>query len=63
LPEYSIRARRDEIDATKNRLVDPRRHPAVRGILLDLDGVVYVGDTPLPGSLDAISKMRQLGFD
>ena len=33
---------------------------AVHGILLDLDGVVYVGDTLLPGSLDV---MRQPGFD
>ena len=30
----------------------------VRGILLDLDGVVYVGRTVLPGSLDAISQIR-----
>ena len=30
----------------------------VSGILLDLDGVVYVGDTLLPGSLDAISRIQ-----
>jgi len=30
----------------------------VRGILLDLDGVVYVGRTGLPGSLHAISQIR-----
>lgn len=35
-----------------------RRNRAVRGILLDLDGVVYVGRTVLPGSLDAISRIR-----
>ena len=29
----------------------------VRGILLDLDGVVYVGRTVLPGSLHAISQI------
>ena len=29
----------------------------VRGILLDLDGVVYVGRTVLPGSLDAIAQI------
>jgi hypothetical protein len=35
---------------------------AVRGILLDLDGVVYVRDTLLPGSLDAISKIEAAGI-
>ena len=30
----------------------------VRGILLDLDGVVYVGRTVVPGSLEAISQIR-----
>jgi HAD superfamily hydrolase (TIGR01458 family) len=30
----------------------------VRGMLLDLDGVVYVGRTVLPGSLDAIAQIR-----
>ena len=30
----------------------------VRGILLDLDGVVYVGGSALPGSLEAISRIR-----
>jgi HAD superfamily hydrolase (TIGR01458 family) len=34
----------------------------VRGILLDLDGVVYVRDTLLPGSLDAISKIKVSGI-
>ena len=35
-----------------------RGNRTVRGILLDLDGVVYVGHTVLPGSLDAISRIR-----
>ena len=30
----------------------------VKGILLDLDGVVYVGASALPGSLEAISRIR-----
>jgi HAD superfamily hydrolase (TIGR01458 family) len=34
----------------------------LRGMLLDLDGVVYVCDTLLPGSLDAISKMEAAGI-
>ncbi len=31
----------------------------VKGVLLDLDGVVYVGKTALPGSLDAIRRIRE----
>jgi ribonucleotide monophosphatase NagD (HAD superfamily) len=34
----------------------------VRGVLLDLGGVVYVGDTPLPGALDAVDRLRQAGL-
>jgi len=34
------------------------RLAAVRGLLLDLDGVVYVGGAPLPGALDAIARLR-----
>lgn len=30
----------------------------VRGLLLDLDGVVYVGHAVLPGSLEAVSRIR-----
>jgi ribonucleotide monophosphatase NagD (HAD superfamily) len=30
----------------------------VRRILLDRDGVVYVGGSALPGSLEAISRIR-----
>jgi HAD superfamily hydrolase (TIGR01458 family) len=35
---------------------------AIGGLLLDLDGVVYVGDAPLPGSLDAIGRLRDAGI-
>ena len=35
-----------------------RGNRTVRGILLDLDGAVYVGRIVLPGSLDAISRIR-----
>jgi phospholysine phosphohistidine inorganic pyrophosphate phosphatase len=31
----------------------------VRGILLDLDGVLYVGDEAVPGAADAIAWLRQ----
>ncbi|MCW2273873.1 TIGR01458 family HAD-type hydrolase [Rhodoblastus acidophilus] len=34
---------------------------AVRGLLLDLDGVVTVGGAPLPGALEAIAKLRGAG--
>ena len=35
---------------------------AVHGILLDLERVVYVRDTLLPGSLDAISRIQAAGI-
>jgi len=31
----------------------------VRGILLDLSGVLYVGDTAIAGAVDAVSRLRQ----
>jgi phospholysine phosphohistidine inorganic pyrophosphate phosphatase len=31
----------------------------MRGILLDLDGVLYVGDEAVPGAADAIEWLRQ----
>jgi len=34
----------------------------MKGLLLDLDGVVYVGHTALPGSLDAIRLVREAGI-
>ncbi|WOJ90965.1 TIGR01458 family HAD-type hydrolase [Methylocapsa polymorpha] len=36
----------------------PRRCE-VKGVLLDLDGVVYVGKAALPGSLEAIRQIRE----
>jgi len=32
-----------------------------RGVLLDLGGVVFVGDTPLPGALEAVARLRSAG--
>src|SRR6266545_3237236 len=32
---------------------------AVRGILLDLDGVLYVGDEAVPGAADAVAWLRE----
>ena len=34
----------------------------VHGVLLDLGGVVYVGDIPLPGALEAIERLRHAGL-
>lgn len=35
---------------------------AIRGILLDLGGVVFVGDTPLPGAQAALARLRESGL-
>jgi HAD superfamily hydrolase (TIGR01458 family) len=34
----------------------------VRGVLLDLGGVVYVGNTPVAGAIDAIDRLRGAGL-
>ncbi len=33
--------------------------PTFKGLLLDLDGTLYVGDSLLPGALEAIDRIRQ----
>ena len=33
-----------------------------KGILLDLGGVVYIGDKPYPGAIDAIDRLRRAGL-
>ncbi|RYP80694.1 TIGR01458 family HAD-type hydrolase [Nocardioides guangzhouensis] len=33
----------------------------VKGLLLDLDGVVHVGDAPVPGAADAVAWLRREG--
>jgi HAD superfamily hydrolase (TIGR01458 family) len=35
----------------------------VRALLLDLDGVLYVEDEPLPGARDAVASLRALGLE
>ncbi len=35
---------------------------AIRGVLLDLGGVVYVGSTPIEGALAAIERLRAAGL-
>lgn len=34
----------------------------LKAVLLDLGGVVYVGDTPVPGAVAAIARLRQAGI-
>ena len=36
--------------------------PDVKGFLIDLGGVVYQGDAPVPGSPEAISRLREAGI-
>ena len=33
-----------------------------KGVLLDLGGVVFTGDTPLPGAIAAIERLRAAGL-
>jgi len=35
--------------------------PGIRGLLLDLDGVVYMGDDPVPGAAGVISWLQEEG--
>jgi HAD superfamily hydrolase (TIGR01458 family) len=34
----------------------------LRGFLIDLDGVLYVGDRPVPGAQEALDRFRKLGL-
>jgi HAD superfamily hydrolase (TIGR01458 family) len=42
------------------KMKSSHERPRVKAILLDIEGVVCVGGTVLPGSLDAISRIREL---
>jgi len=33
-----------------------------KGVLLDLGGVVYIGNEPLPGAVEAITRLREAGL-
>ena len=35
---------------------------AIRGVLLDLEGVIYQGDSPIPGAREAIAKLAAAGL-
>jgi HAD superfamily hydrolase (TIGR01458 family) len=34
----------------------------IRGVLLDLSGVLYVGEAPLPGALEALARLQASGM-
>jgi len=34
----------------------------IKAVLLDLDGVLYIGDQAIPGAVDAVGQLRQHGF-
>ena len=34
----------------------------IAGVLLDLSGVVYVGNEPLPGALNAVARLRSMAL-
>ena len=50
------------MDATERpqRLAHSDEH-AFDGLILDLDGVVWVGPAPVPGSVNAIAALRESG--
>jgi len=35
---------------------------AIRGVLLDISGVLYEGDAPLPGAMAAVGRLREAGL-
>lgn len=34
-----------------------------RGVVVDLDGTVYLGSEPVPGAADAVARLRERGLD
>jgi 4-nitrophenyl phosphatase len=37
--------------------------PEIRSLLIDLDGVIYRGDMPIPGAADAVAALPALGIN
>ncbi|MGJ8619341.1 MAG: TIGR01458 family HAD-type hydrolase [Methylophilaceae bacterium] len=35
---------------------------SIKGILFDLDGVLYIGSKPIAGAIEAVDKIRELGL-
>jgi HAD superfamily hydrolase (TIGR01458 family) len=38
------------------------RRSAIQGLLIDLDGVLYVGEKVIPGGVEAVAKTKAAGF-
>ncbi|TCJ16517.1 TIGR01458 family HAD-type hydrolase [Parasulfuritortus cantonensis] len=38
------------------------RLTCIRGLLIDLDGVLYVGETPVPGAREVIRRLAEVGM-
>ena len=36
--------------------------PAIKGVLIDIAGVLYVGKDPIPGAAQALSRLQEAGF-
>lgn len=34
----------------------------VSGLLIDLDGTLYIGDEPIPGAIEAVERLKESGF-
>ena len=63
----SARGNRAGWEASGSSTLTGARHATtlrdmIRGILLDLAGVIYDGDKPLPGALDAVARLRHSGL-
>jgi len=35
---------------------------AIKGIMFDLDGVLYIGNTPIDGAIEAVNAIREAGY-
>ena len=52
----------------KNPAFEKDRNPVkmkmegIKGFLIDLDGVLYIGDQPIPGAQAAISNLMKSGY-
>jgi glycerol-1-phosphatase len=58
----TCRRTEETIDATEHeRQLRHTVEPAFDGLILDLDGVVWVGPAPVPGSVNAIAALRGSG--
>ena len=44
------------------RPVSAADRPALRLVILDMDGVLYRGDTPVPGAVDLVNRLHRAGL-